>query len=153
MSNTKQSNTSSSSKSRAKNTAKMPTIRETEMKRVESLALKKKEMQSWGMYKYPTPTKRIKSVSMLRKKIEQFFEENPVDQVKADKLPTPTQLAVYLGYPSARAMYDEINNPKEPDYSAILARGVDIIKDALGKRQLKIAEEKEDWKGIDAYLS
>ena len=123
------------------------------MKRVESLALKKKEMQSWGMYKYPTPTKRIKSVSMLRKKIEQFFEENPVDQVKADKLPTPTQLAVYLGYPSARSMYDEINNPKEPDYSAILARGVDIIKDALGKRQLKIAEEKEDWKGIDAYLS
>lgn len=123
------------------------------MKRVESLALKKKEMQSWGIYKYPTPTKRIKSVSMLRKKIEQFFEENPVDQVKADKLPTPTQLAVYLGYPSARSMYDEINNPKEPDYSAILARGVDIIKDALGKRQLKIAEEKEDWKGIDAYLS
>ena len=123
------------------------------MKRVESLALKKKEMQSWGMYKYPTPTKRIKSISMLRKKIEQFFEENPVDHVKADKLPTPTQLAVYLGYPSARSMYDEINNPKEPDYSAILARGVDIIKDALGKRQLKIAEEKEDWKGIDTYLS
>ena len=123
------------------------------MKKVESLALKKKEMQQWGMYKYPTPTKRIKSVSMLRKKIEQFFDENPVDHVKADKLPTPTQLAVYLGYPSARSMYDEINNPKEPDYSAILARGVDIIKDALGKRQLKIAEEKEDWKGIDAYLS
>ena len=44
------------------------------MKKVESLALKKKEMQQWGMYKYPTPTKRIKSVSMLRKKIEQFFE-------------------------------------------------------------------------------
>lgn len=131
----------------------MPTIRETEMKRAENLALKKKEMQQWGMYKYPTPTKRIKSVSMLRRKIEEFFDENPVDRVKADKLPTPTQLAVYLGYPSARAMYDEINNPKEPDYSAILARGVDIIKDALGKRQLKIAEEKADWKGIDAYLT
>ena len=68
----------------------MPTIRETEMKRAENLALKKKEMQQWGMYKYPTPTRRIKSVSMLRRKIEQFFDENPVDRVKADKLPTPT---------------------------------------------------------------
>lgn len=108
-------------------------------------------MQEWGIYRYPTPTKKIKSLSMLRKKIVEFFNEHDAG-AKADKLPTPTELAVYLGYSSAGAMYRDIRSGSYPEYSALLDRAVDVIKDNLQRRQLYLAEKKSDWKGIDAVL-
>ena len=108
-------------------------------------------MNSWGIYRYPTPTKKVKSISLLRKKLNQFFMENSAEET-ADRLPTPTRLAIYLGYASSTAMYKDINDRTEPEYSDLLARAVDMIKDALQKRQLEIAESKEDWHGIEAVL-
>ncbi len=108
-------------------------------------------MLSWGIYRYPTPTKKIKSLSLLRKKLNEFFTENSAEG-QAHELPTPTRLAIYLGYASSTAMYKDIEDRTEPEYSDALARAVDMIKDALQKRQLEIAEAKEDWRGIDAVL-
>lgn len=127
------------------------TIREKEQKKIENINKTRKEMLSWGVYRYPTPTKKIKSLSLLRKKLNEFFLENSADET-ADKLPTPTKLAIYLGYASSSAMYKDINDRSEPEYSDALERAVDMIKDALQKRQLEIAENKEDWRGIDAVL-
>lgn len=127
------------------------TIREKEAKKIENINKSKQQMQEWGIYRYPTPTKKVKSLSMLRKKIVEFFNEHDAD-AKADKLPTPTQLAVYLGYSSSSAMYNDIRSNSYPEYSALLDRAVDVIKDNLQRRQLHLAEKKDDWKGIDAVL-
>ena len=127
------------------------TIREKEQKKIENINKSKQEMNSWGIYRYPTPTKKVKSISLLRKKLNQFFMENSAEET-ADRLPTPTRLAIYLGYASSTAMYKDINDRTEPEYSDLLARAVDMIKDALQKRQLEIAESKEDWHGIEAVL-
>lgn len=94
----------------------------------------------------------MKSVSLLRKKVIEFFEKCDSDGGTED-LPTPSQLAVYLGYSSAQAMYRDINNPEvAPEYAQILDRAVDIIKDNLQRRQLRFAEARSDWEGIDAVL-
>ena len=131
-----------------------PTIREIESKKLENINKSKEQVRQWGLYKYPTPTKRIKSISQLRKKLDEFFELHPIDnKTKAMDLPTPTQLAVFLGYPSQSALFAEINNPIEPEYSAFLARAVDLIRDALLKKQMGIAERAGKWDGIDAALS
>ena len=131
-----------------------PTIREVESKKLENINKSKEQVRQWGLYKYPTPTKRIKSISQLKKKLDAFFEEHPIDtKTKVEDLPTPTQLAVYLGYPSLASLFAEINNPVEPEYSAFLARAVDLIKDALLKKQMCIAERAGKWDGIDAALS
>lgn len=127
------------------------TIRSKEQMKIENINKTKKEMLSWGVYRYPTPTKKIKSLSLLRKSLNQFFQENPAD-VQAHELPTPTKLAVYLGYASAGQMYRDIRECSYPEYSMLLERAVDMIKDALQRRQLEIAESKEDWHGIDAVL-
>lgn len=127
------------------------TIREKEQRKIENINKTKKEMLSWGIYRYPTPTKKIKSLSLLRKKLNEFFTENSAEG-QAHELPTPTRLAIYLGYASSTAMYKDIEDRTEPEYSDALARAVDMIKDALQKRQLEIAESKEDWRGIDAVL-
>lgn len=127
------------------------TIREKEQRKIENINKSKQEMNSWGIYRYPTPTKKVKSISLLRKKLNQFFMENSAEET-ADRLPTPTRLAIYLGYASSTAMYKDINDRTEPEYSDLLARAVDMIKDALQKRQLEIAESKEDWHGIEAVL-
>ena len=127
------------------------TIREKEQRKIENINKSKQEMNSWGIYRYPTPTKKVKSISLLRKKLNQFFMENSAEET-ADRLPTPTRLAIYLGYASSTAMYKDINDRAEPEYSDLLARAVDMIKDALQKRQLEIAESKEDWHGIEAVL-
>ena len=94
----------------------------------------------------------MKSVSLLRKRIEEFFDR--VDHSSsAEDLPTPSQLAIYLGYSSAQAMYRDINNPEvEPEYAQILDRAVDILKDNLQRRQLRMAEARNDWQGVDAVL-
>lgn len=131
-----------------------PTIREVESKKLENINKSKNQIRQWGLYKYPTPTKRIKSISQLKKRLDAFFEEHPINnKTKAVDLPTPTELAVFLGYPSQAALFAEINNPIEPEYSAFLARAVDLIKDALLKKQMGIAEKAGKWDGIDAALS
>lgn len=127
------------------------TIREKEQKKIENINKTKKEMQSWGVYRYPTPTKKIKSLSLLKKALNQFFQENSANG-QAHELPTPTKLAVYLGYASAGQMYRDIRESSYPEYSMLLERAVDMIKDALQSRQLELAESKEDWHGIDAAL-
>lgn len=131
-----------------------PTIREVESRKLENLNKTKAQVREWGLYKYPTPTKRIKSISQLKKRLDEFFETHPIDnKTKAMDLPTPTQLAVFLGYPSQSALFAEINNPVEPEYSAYLSRAVDLIRDALLKKQMGIAEKAGKWDGIDAALS
>ena len=131
-----------------------PTIREVESRKLENLNKTKAQVREWGLYKYPTPTKRIKSISQLKKRLDEFFETHPIDnKTKAMDLPTPTQLAVFLGYPSQSALFAEINNPVEPEYSAYLSRAVDLIRDALLKKQIGIAEKAGKWDGIDAALS
>ena len=131
-----------------------PTIREIESKKLENINKQKAQIREWGLYKYPTPTKRIKSISQLKKKLDEFFETHPIDnKTKAVDLPTPTQLAVFLGYPSQASLFAEINNPVEPEYSAFLARAVDLIRDALMRKQMGIAERAGKWEGIDAALS
>lgn len=131
-----------------------PTIREVESRKLENLNKTKAQVRQWGLYKYPTPTKRIKSISQLKKRLDEFFETHPIDnKTKAMDLPTPTQLAVFLGYPSQSALFAEINNPVEPEYSAYLSRAVDLIRDALLKKQMGIAEKAGKWDGIDAALS
>lgn len=127
------------------------TIRDKEQMKIENINKTKKEMQSWGVYRYPTPTKKIKSLSLLKKALNQFFQENPATG-QAHELPTPTKLAVYLGYASAGQMYKDIRECSYPEYSMLLERAVDMIKDSLQRRQLEIAENKEDWHGIDAVL-
>lgn len=137
-----------------KPSASYPTIREVESRKLENINKQKAQIREWGLYKYPTPTKRIKSVSQLKKKLDEFFETHPIDnKTKAVDLPTPTQLAVFLGYPSQAALFAEINNPVEPEYSAFLARAVDLIRDALMRKQMGIAERAGKWEGIDAALS
>lgn len=131
----------------------LPTIRQVESKKLENISKKRGEMRKWGLYRYPTPTKRIKSVGMLNKAIDEFFEEHPLDVERASQLPTPTELAMYLGYPSQQALYNEVNNPVEPRYSAVLAQALDMIRDALLKRQMDVAETGKRWEGIDAALS
>lgn len=131
-----------------------PTIREVESRKLENLNKTKAQVRQWGLYKYPTPTKRIKSISQLKKRLDEFFETHPIDnKTKAMDLPTPTQLAVFLGYPSQASLFAEINNPVEPEYSAYLSRAVDLIRDALLKKQMGIAEKAGKWDGIDAALS
>lgn len=131
-----------------------PTIREVESRKLENLNKTKAQVREWGLYKYPTPTKRIKSISQLKTRLDEFFETHPIDnKTKAMDLPTPTQLAVFLGYPSQSALFAEINNPVEPEYSAYLSRAVDLIRDALLKKQMGIAEKAGKWDGIDAALS
>lgn len=131
-----------------------PTIREVESRKLENLNKTKAQVREWGLYKYPTPTKRIKSISQLKKRLDEFFETHPIDnKTKAMDLPTPTQLAVFLGYPSQASLFAEINNPVEPEYSAYLSRAVDLIRDALLKKQMGIAEKAGKWDGIDAALS
>lgn len=131
-----------------------PTIRSIESKKLENINKTKAQLREWGLYKYPTPTKRIKSISQLKKKLDEFFEEHPItNKTKSVDLPTPTQLAVFLGYPSQSALFAEINNPVEPEYSAHLARAVDLIRDALLRKQMGIAEKAGKWDGIDAALS
>lgn len=131
-----------------------PTIREVESRKLENLNKTKAQVREWGLYKYPTPTKRIKSISQLKKRLDEFFETHPIDNnTKAMDLPTPTQLAVFLGYPSQASLFAEINNPVEPEYSAYLSRAVDLIRDALLKKQMGIAEKAGKWDGIDAALS
>lgn len=137
-----------------KPSASYPTIREVESRKLENINKQKAQIREWGLYKYPTPTKRIKSVSQLKKKLDEFFETHPIDnKTKAVDLPTPTQLAVFLGYPSQASLFAEINNPVEPEYSAFLARAVDLIRDALMRKQMGIAERAGKWEGIDAALS
>ena len=71
------------------------------------------------------------------------------DNARAEELPTPSQLAVHLGYPSAMAMFRDINSPEiEPEYAQLLERAVDMIKDNMQRRQLRFAEIKKDWEGI-----
>lgn len=83
----------------------------------------------------------------------EFFESTDNDPRKAEELPTPSQLAVFLGYSSAQAMYRDINNPDvAPEYAQLLDRAVDLIKDNLQRRQLRYAEKRNDWQGIDAIL-
>lgn len=131
-----------------------PTIREVESRKLENLNKTKAQVRQWGLYKYPTPTKRIKSISQLKKRLDEFFETHPINnKTKAMDLPTPTQLAVFLGYPSQASLFAEINNPVEPEYSAYLSRAVDLIRDALLKKQMGIAEKAGKWDGIDAALS
>lgn len=133
--------------------SKYPTIRDVEAKKLENITKTRIEMREWGLYRYPTLKKRIKSVGKLSEAIDKFFEEHSLYVEKASELPTPTELALYLGYPSQHALYNEINNPVDPRYSAVLARAIDMIKDALLKRQMDIAEIGKRWEGIDAALS
>lgn len=140
--------------SNQKKASSYPTIRSIESKKLENINKTKAQLREWGLYKYPTPTKRIKSISQLKKKLDEFFEEHPItNKTKSVDLPTPTQLAVFLGYPSQSALFAEINNPVEPEYSAHLARAVDLIRDALLRKQMGIAEKAGKWDGIDAALS
>ncbi len=140
----------------AKKAKSMKTIRQIESDRLENIKKTKKEMQEWGIYRYPTPTKKIKSISLLRKTIEKFFEEHPIDQgTKAQDIPTPAELALYLGYKSERSMYSEINNPNNPypEYAAYIEQAVTLITNALNKRQMAIAEKANRWEGVDAAIN
>ena len=127
------------------------TIRDTEARRKEIVA-NREELNTWELYRYPTRNKPIKSRSKLRERIEQFFAENE-DTPEAI---TPTRFAIYLGYPSERAMMREINNPNptDPEYSAMLERGLAMIRDRILDEMLKIARSDKmgGWKGFQAAL-
>lgn len=89
----------------------------------------------------------------MKKRLVEFFEHTDNNPTHAEHLPTPSQLAVFLGYSSAQAMYRDINNPEvAPEYAQLLDRAVDILKDNLQRRQLRYAEARSDWQGVDAIL-
>ena len=128
-----------------------PTIRDTETLRKELVA-KREEMCTWELYRYPTKNKPIKSRSKLRERIESFFREN---EGISENI-TPTRFALYLGYPSERAMMREINNPNptDPEYSAMLERGLAMIRDRILDELLMSARNDKygGWKGFQAAL-
>ena len=113
----------------------------------EQVNAEKKELSRWSLYRQPTPSKKIKSVATLRKKIREFFDG--CDDIVP---PTPSQLALYLGYASASALYREIANPQEPEYAAELEAAVDRITDFMTVRQMKMAERADDYRGYESAL-
>ena len=130
------------------------TIREIESKKLENIKKTKKQMSEWGLYRYPTPLKKIPSISILRKKLDEFFDSHNTQYSNASDLPTVTELALFLGYPSQRALYNEINNPNqtEPEYAMYLERAVSLITDRITRKQMEIAEVGKRWEGIGAVL-
>lgn len=129
------------------------TIRQIEATKFENKDKTAIQMQEWGIYKYPVnPKKKIKSVGLLKKKITEFFESVDLDADTED-LPTVSRLAVFLGYPSQTTLMRDIYNEKlDEQYRFLLDRAVDIIKDNLQRRQLRFAEQRKDWQGVDAVL-
>ena len=129
----------------------MPTVKDTEERRID-ISRKRKELTTWELYRYPTKNKPIKSRSKLLEKVDEFFADNE----DTPESITPARLALFLGYPSERAMMREINNPNpsDPEYSAILERALALIRDRLLNEMLKNArsQEKDGWKGFMAAL-
>ncbi len=131
----------------------LPTIREVEAKKVEHIRSSKKQIAKFNIYRYPTPTKRVNSISLLKKRIDEFFNQYDLsDKTKPKGLPLPSDLAIYLGYSSYRAMAQDINSPVSPEYSAILERAVEYINSLLMRTELDIAQRAKDVRGIDNVL-
>ena len=131
------------------------TICETESTKLEALNKSRKELEKFDIYRYPATTKRIKSVSILKKKIAEFFEQYGIDTNSLDSpdsLPLPSDLAMFLGYPSYRAMATAINSPTDPEWSAELERAVEHINNLLMRTQLRMAMDNSDLKGVDSVI-
>lgn len=127
-----------------------PSIRKIEASKKENINKSKKEMRAWGGCRYPVRCKPVDSVSQLNKKLNEFFEQYFTD----DNRPSVNDLAIFLGYPSQRAIYREINNPcpNNIDYQALLERAVGIIDDRIVKSMMDISEVAQDYRGFDSAL-
>lgn len=90
---------------------------------------------------------------MLKKKIEEFFSQYEVtDKTKPKSLPLPSDLALFLGFSSYRAMASAINSPTDPAWSAELEKAVEHINSMLMRAELDIATKAKDVRGVDNVL-
>lgn len=131
----------------------VPTIREIEFSKLENVNKSKKEMKQWNIYRHPTTTKRVPSISKLRKLISEFFEQHVVTATTpVFDYPTVTELALFLGYPNQKKLFYDINNPVVPEYSDELARAVDQIQDLMQRKQMDVGASGKDYRGIATAL-
>lgn len=114
-----------------------------------------RELGKFDLYRYPSPTKakNLNSLSKLRNRIREFFEQYEVDgETEAKRLPLPSDLAMFLGFSSYRAMAQAINSPTDPEWSAELERAVEHINAMLMRSELDIATQSQDIRGIDNVI-
>lgn len=147
------------------------TIFQQEQKRI-ALNRQKQEIANWGVFRYPTLLKPVKSVSKLEEKIGEYFsqftDENMFETdllqigkyaekliVKNATLPTVSELANYIGYPSANAIYKELNKPSvstDARYYMVLEKAVSLIESLYEKRALTLGEKAEDYRAYTEIL-
>lgn len=141
----------------------------TEQRRV-ALNRKKKEVENWGVFRYPTSFKPVKSVSQLEKKVEQYFSQfdNLVESelisagkgamkehVTKTNLPSVSEFAAFVGYPSANSLYKELRHPSvntDPRYYFVLEKAVGLIETVYERRAMELGEKASDFRAYTEIL-
>ena len=145
------------------------TIRENQEK-MGQINEKKKDIANWGVFRYPTSLKPVKSVSQLNRKISEYFQQfgyivtshtielkNLMEKeiIEDVKVPTVNGLATHLGYPSASALYREIMRPAvstDPQYYHSLERAISTIEELYEERMITIGEKAGDFRAYSEVL-
>lgn len=129
-------------------------IRDIEFKGNISNINKSKELyKSWGGNKFPSKVKGIKSKAQLRKALNNFFEEHPIE--KGEVPPLVNELAVYLGLGSERDLFriiEDINPDRDMEVQAMISRAVGLLQNSMNDAIISIAVNKNDYKGLSDVL-
>lgn len=148
----------------------VPTTRELQ-ERMVAVNRRRKDVESWGVFRYPTSSKPVASVGRLEKRIEEFFsryddivttEDVPVGKgdeykivVRSTNLPTIGEFATFIGYPSANALYREMRKPAistDPRYYFTLEKAVSLIEGLYEKRAMELGEKSHDYRAYTEIL-
>lgn len=135
-----------------------PTPRQVQSTMLESITTNKshyKDPKLMEIKRYPTPTKKIKSISMLKKRINQFFDcdyiPNTPDDLKNNRK-TINDLATWLGYASKNTLMLAIQNNSVPEYSEWLEYAVCKLENDIETAWLtRIESAPKNAKAFEQY--
>lgn len=136
-----------------------PSPRQVEATTLEARTKNKElreNIKEFGVARYPTPTKKIKSITKLKKRIEQFFDYSYHSTAKQDKnnaRETVNDLALWLGYSSRNTLMQAIatSRDNEPEYAEWLEYAVSKLEDRFDKEWLDTIRASTDPRAIDQY--
>ncbi len=136
---------------------KMPTPRQIEGRAMEydkSVSIyENKPVRQWKVFRYPTPTKKFKSIGQLRKRINNFFDADYVPSPKEwQKRKTVNDLALFLGYSSKHALFASMRSDTEPEYNDWLDMAIGVIEDRIEEAWIERAKSTKDTKGFALYM-
>lgn len=112
-----------------------------------------KPVRTWKVFRYPTPTKKFKSIGQLRKRINQFFDEDYVPSPREwQKRTTVNDLALFLGFSSKHSMFAAMRSGTEPEYNEWLDMAIGVLEDRIEEKWIERANETKDTKGFALYM-